>query len=179
MILTGYCRLGADAELRKTNDDTPVANLSLAFDYGRRDDQGNRQTQWVRAALFGQRAESLIDYLVKGQGLDVVIEDVHVEMFEGRDGPGAALVGRIVLLEFAGKPPQGEQQQRGNNNGRAQQQQQGNNGRTQQGGQQRQQQGNQQQRGNGNGRGRNEYEQQSRGGRTQQRNNDGYRDDFE
>ncbi|SEH89199.1 single-stranded DNA-binding protein [Paraburkholderia hospita] len=160
MILTGYCRIGNEPELRHTQGDnsTAVVNLDLAFNYGRRDDSGERPTQWVRGSLWGQRAEALIDYLVKGQGLDVVVDDVHVELYDKNNGEvGANLIGRIVMLEFAGSPPggnqqQGNQQQR-NGNGRTQQQTQGNNGRQQQ-----------QQRGNGNG--RNSYS-DAKNGRTQ------------
>ncbi len=100
MILTGYARIGEDAQLRYTPDGTAVANLSLAFNYGRRDDDGKRPTQWVDASLWGQRAESLIDYLVKGQGLDVVLEDPHIETYQRREGgEGFKLVARVLMLD--------------------------------------------------------------------------------
>jgi single-strand DNA-binding protein len=151
MILTGYCRLGKDAELRYTQGDnsTAVSNLWLAFNYGRRDGDGNRPTQWVEAALWGQRAESLNEYLLKGQGLSVVLEDVHIETYDRNEGgQGSKMVGRIVMIEFAGSNPntqgggqqQGQQQQR---QGNGQQQQRGQQGSTRGNGngQQRQQQG--------------------------------------
>ena len=37
MILTGLARIGKDAGLRYTASNEPVANLSLAFNYGRKD----------------------------------------------------------------------------------------------------------------------------------------------
>ena len=144
MILTGYCRLGKDAELRYTQGDNPtaVANLALAFNYGRKGEDGKRPTQWVDASLWGQRAETLAEYLLKATGLSVVLEDVHIETYQRNGGgEGSKLVGRVVLIEFAGSPPQQEQpqQQRQGNNGRTQQQRpaqqqraaqgQGNNGR--------------------------------------------------
>ena len=174
MILTGLCRIGNEPELRRTQGDnsTAVVNLSLAFDYGRRDNDGQRPTQWVDASLWGPRAEALIEWLVKGQGLDVVLDDVHVELFDRNNGDvGAKLVARIVMLEFAGPAPGGNQQQQGN------QQQRNGNGRTQQQGNQQRTQGNgnngrgqQQQRGNG----RNSYD-DAKNGRTQ-RGNGGYND---
>ena len=45
MILTGLARIGKDAELRYTASNEPVANLSLAFNYGRKGDDGKRPTQ--------------------------------------------------------------------------------------------------------------------------------------
>lgn len=107
MIITGYARLGKDAEVRFTPDGTAVANLALVYNYGKKGDDGNRPSQWIDASLWGQRAESLEQYLLKGQGLDVVIEEVHIETYHKRDGTsGSKLVGRIMAIEFAGGPPQ-------------------------------------------------------------------------
>lgn len=114
MILTGLARLGADAEVRYTPGGDPVANLSLAWNYGRRNGEGKRPSQWISASLWGDRATALQQYLTKGTALDVVLEDVHVETYDRRDGNGQGfrLAGRIVLLEFAGgrrddqKPPE-------------------------------------------------------------------------
>jgi single-strand DNA-binding protein len=113
--LIGIARLGRDAELRYTQgqNSQAVINLALAFNYGRKGDDGNRPTQWVDASLWGPRAEKLAEYLVKGQAVYVVVDDVHVETYEGRNGTGHKLVGTVSTLEFAGPPPeQGQGQQR-------------------------------------------------------------------
>jgi single stranded DNA-binding protein (ssb) len=111
MILTGLARLGRDAEVRYTPDGTPVANLSLAFNYGRKGDDGHRPTQWLDAQLWGQRAESLSEYLTKGTAVSVVLEDPHVETYDKRDGgQGYALRARVVSLEFAGGGESRQQQ---------------------------------------------------------------------
>lgn len=103
MMLTGLARLGRDAELRTTQSGDKVATLSLAFNYGRKGDDGKRPTQWVEAALWGKLAEALIDYLVKGQQVCVAVDEPHIETFETRDGrPGTKLVGRITSIELAG-----------------------------------------------------------------------------
>lgn len=105
MITTGLVRLGRDAEIRYTTGGDPVANLSLAFNYGRKGEDGKRTTQWIDASLWGDRAVSLQQYLTKGTALVVVLEDVHVETYQKRDGAqGSKLVGRVTLLEFAGRP---------------------------------------------------------------------------
>jgi len=109
MILTALARLGRDAELRFTQKGDPVCELALAVNYGRKGDDGNRPTQWISASLWGQRAESLAPHLSKGKLLYVVIEEPHIETYEGKNGAGSKMVGRIVSLEFAG----GGQQQEG------------------------------------------------------------------
>lgn len=106
MMLIGLCRLGRDSELRYLQDGTPVLGLALAYNYGKKDDKGNRPTQWIDASLFGERATKLQSYLVKGQQINAVIEDVRIEQFTRRDNTvGNALRGRIVTVEFAGSAP--------------------------------------------------------------------------
>ena len=98
--LIGLARLGRDAELRSTQDGTPVASLSLAMDYraGR-----EKATQWVDGALYGKQADALAQYLVKGKLICVTLDDVHIAEFEKRDGTsGMKLVGRVSKLELAG-----------------------------------------------------------------------------
>lgn len=106
MMLIGLCRLGRDSELRYLQDGTPVLGLALAYNYGKKDDKGNRPTQWIDASMFGERAQKLQSYLVKGQQINAVIEDVRIEQFTRRDNTvGNALRGRIVTVEFAGSAP--------------------------------------------------------------------------
>ena len=109
MILTALARLGRDAELRFTPKGDAVCELALAINYGRKGDDGNRPTQWISASLWGERAKSLAPHLLKGKLLYVVIEEPHIETYEGKNGQGHKLVGRITSLEFAG----GGQQQEG------------------------------------------------------------------
>lgn len=127
MILTGAARLGKDAELRTTTSGEPVANFDAAFNYGRKDNDGNRPTQWVRCTLWGRQAESLTQYLVKGQQVSVVLRDVHIEEYEGRNGWGANLVGTVSDIELVGGRPEGygsgqQAQRQGARTGASQQQ---------------------------------------------------------
>lgn len=98
----GLARLGRDAEIRTTSNGEQVATLALAFSYGRKGSDGKRPTQWVDAALWGKRAEALAPYLLKGGLVSVSLEDVHVETFEGKNGPGHKLAARVVDVELAG-----------------------------------------------------------------------------
>ena len=102
MQLIGICRLGRDAELRRTQGGDAVCSLSLAFNYGRKGQDGSKPTQWVEGTLWGKQAEALEQYLLKGKLLCVTIDEPHIETFEGRNGPGHKLTGRITALEFAG-----------------------------------------------------------------------------
>ena len=97
----GLARLGRDAEIRTTSQGESVATLALAFSYGRKGSDGNRPTQWVDAALWGKRAEALAPYLLKGGLVSVSLEDVHIETFDGKNGPGHKLAASVVDLELA------------------------------------------------------------------------------
>lgn len=103
MILTGLARLGDDAELRFTQGGEPVAELPLAFNYGQKDSSGKKPTQWIRATIFGKRAEALAPYLKKGTAVSVVIVDPHIETYEKKDKTtGFKFVGKVSEIEFAG-----------------------------------------------------------------------------
>ncbi|VFR32431.1 Single-stranded DNA-binding protein [plant metagenome] len=110
--LSGLARIGRDAELRYTTDGTQVASLSLAFSYGKKDPNTKQKpTQWVDGALWGQRAESLAPYLLKGTLVYVVLDDAHIETFQKQDGSqGVKLSGRVSVIEFAARPAESQQQ---------------------------------------------------------------------
>jgi single-strand DNA-binding protein len=102
MILTGVARLGADAELRATPNGEVVANLSLAWNYGRKGQDGRKPVQWVRAALWGKQAEALQEYLLKGRQVWVILSDVHLREWQSDKGSGSSLEGRVEELELVG-----------------------------------------------------------------------------
>ena len=99
----GLARLGRDCEVRFMPNGDAVANLSLAFAWGKKGEDGRQQTAWVDGALYGKMAEALAQYLVKGKLICVTLDDVHIEEFQRRDGTaGTKLVGRVSKLELAG-----------------------------------------------------------------------------
>lgn len=102
----GLARLGRDAEVQFTPDGTAVANLSLAFNYGRKGEDGKRPTSWVEGSLWGKLAEAISPYLLKGSSCAVTLEDLHVETFKKADGShGSKLVARVLSIELAGSAP--------------------------------------------------------------------------
>jgi single-strand DNA-binding protein len=107
--LIGVARLGQDAEIRHLQNGTAVCNLSLAYNFGKKGQDGKRPSQWVEASLFGDRAESLAPHLTKGTSLFVDLRDVHVQTFQKKDGSsGVKLTGTVDSLEFAGNRPGNE-----------------------------------------------------------------------
>lgn len=100
MQLIGMARLGRDAEMRHTQDGTAVCSLSLAYNHGRKGQDGKRPTQWVDAALWGKQAETLQQYLVKGKQVCVTLNDVRIETYQGRNGEGFKLCGNVTNIEL-------------------------------------------------------------------------------
>jgi single-strand DNA-binding protein len=107
--LTGVFRIGRNAEIRYTAGGDSVANLSLAYNYGKKGADGSRPAQWVDGSLWGKRAESLAEYLVKGQQVFAVINDIHIEEFKKNDGSiGIKLTGSVGEIELVGGGKGGE-----------------------------------------------------------------------
>ena len=99
--LIGLFTLGRDAEVRQTSGGDPVASLALAYNYGKKGADGKKPTQWVEAALWGDRADALREYMTKGSQFLMQVDDLHVETYEKRDGgQGVKLVGRVKDIEF-------------------------------------------------------------------------------
>lgn len=104
MRLIGNCRLGKDAVIETTRNGTTVANLLLAYNYGKQNEDGKKPSQWIQATIFGTRADSLAPYLGKGTQVFVDMKDIHIEVYEGKDGVTYHnLRGTIDALEFVGK----------------------------------------------------------------------------
>jgi single-strand DNA-binding protein len=113
MKANGLARIGKDAEVRYTPGGAAVANVSLAFTYGKKGDDGKRPTQWVDASLWGQRVESLAPYLTKGKQIVAYLEDVHIQTYTKGDGTQASkMAARIADLEFVGGGDQASSQQK-------------------------------------------------------------------
>lgn len=75
-------RLGKDAELRYSQNATPILSFSVACNTGFGDKQ---VTTWWNCTLFGKRAETLQAYMAKGQHV-CVIGQASEEEWTDRDG---------------------------------------------------------------------------------------------
>ncbi len=107
-ILTGLFTLGRDAELRTTSSGDTTATLALAYNYGRKGSDGKMPSQWVRATLWGKRAESTAHDLTKGKQIFATLDGVHIQTYQKQDGTtGTSLEARVVDFEYT----RGQQQQ--------------------------------------------------------------------
>jgi len=100
-VTTG--NLGSDPELKYTNDGTPVLNFSVASNDGWGD---NKTTTWVRAAVFGKRAEALSKILAKGRKVQVVGPIVQREYDRREGGKGYSLDQRANDVELLDSTPE-------------------------------------------------------------------------
>jgi single-strand DNA-binding protein len=99
MKLLGLARIGNEPELRYSSSGMAVLQLSLAYNYSK-----EKKSQWVRASLFGKRAESLAPYLAKGQLIYAEISDVHLNEFTSKNGnAGVSLEGIVQDVGLTGK----------------------------------------------------------------------------
>jgi len=99
MKLIGLARIGNEPELRYTSSNMAVLQLSLAYSHGK-----EKATQWVRATMFGKRAEAVAPHLIKGQLIYVEIADVNINKFTAKDGSEAvSMQGVLQEMEFTGK----------------------------------------------------------------------------
>ncbi len=102
--MIGMMRLGRDAELRYTQANEPVASLSLAYNHGKPDKDGKRPTTWIDATLWGKRAESLTQYLLKGGLHCFTLDEMHVQTFQRQDGSsGTKMVARVLDVELGSR----------------------------------------------------------------------------
>lgn len=81
-------RVGNDPELKfVTNQQLPLATFNLA--YTPRTRKGNEwidgETMWFRVALFGNKAEAIVDAVKKGDEV-LVIGSVKQSTYQGKDG---------------------------------------------------------------------------------------------
>ena len=85
VILIG--NLGRDPELKYTQNQTPVCNLSVATNEVWNDKSGERQqrTEWHRVVVWGRQGENASKYLKKGS--QVYVEgSLATRQWEDRDG---------------------------------------------------------------------------------------------
>ena len=103
--------LGSDAELRQTQAGTNILSMAVAVNERRKDQSGewSDYTNWIDCTVFGKRAESLAQYLVKGTKVSVQGR-LHQSKWQTQDGQKRSKLEVIVdEIEFMSSK-QGEQQ---------------------------------------------------------------------
>jgi single-strand DNA-binding protein len=98
--LVGVFRLGQDAVLKQTAAGQTVLELNMVYNYGKKNDN---TSQWIKASMWGDRANKVAEYLLKGSQIYAVLSEPHVETYTKKDGTyGANLVARIDNFDFVG-----------------------------------------------------------------------------
>lgn len=101
MLMSGICRIGNDPQLRYTSKNDPVLELSVAFNYGRKGADGKRPTQWIKATIWGKRAESLAQFLTKGTNIWLAMTDPHIETYQTKaQTEGHSLCATVTDVEL-------------------------------------------------------------------------------
>jgi len=110
VILIG--NLGADPEVRYTQNGTAVANFRLATtETWKKEGEREEQTEWHRVVTFGRLAEICGEYLSKGS--KVYIEGrIQTRKWEDRDG-NPRYTTEIVAREMKMLSPKGGEEGQG------------------------------------------------------------------
>ena len=110
-MFSEFGRVGRDVTLRYTPSGMAVAEIALAYEYGRKDQQtGKKPTQWIEVTMWGKTAEALAQYLTKGKQVFIEAKDVHIQTYDKKDGTqGFKLAAEFVGIKFANEG-QGQQQ---------------------------------------------------------------------
>ncbi|HWI54769.1 MAG TPA: single-stranded DNA-binding protein [Desulfobacteria bacterium] len=83
IILIG--RLTKDPELRYTPNGKAVASFTLAVDRQFKNQQGEREADFINIVVWGAQAENSANYLSKGK-LAAVDGRLQIRSFDGQDG---------------------------------------------------------------------------------------------
>lgn len=83
IVLIG--RLTKDPELRYTPNGKAVASFALAVDRPFRNQQGEREADFINIVVWGAQAESCANYLSKGK-LAAADGRLQIRSFDGQDG---------------------------------------------------------------------------------------------
>lgn len=78
-------RLVRDPELRSTPTGTPVTSFTLAVDRDRKDESGNRATDFIDVVVWKQTAEFVCKYFGKGR-MAVVEGRLQIREYTDKDG---------------------------------------------------------------------------------------------
>ena len=103
-MYTKLIRIGRDAEMKYLSTGTAVLEMSAVYDIGFGE---NKKPQWIKIAMFGQRAEKLVSHFTKGKQIVATMDDVKSEAWISNGEAKSGMSAKLVEFEFAG----GQQQQ--------------------------------------------------------------------
>lgn len=109
-MFTKLIRITRDAEMKYLQSGTAVLEIGGVYDIGFGE---NKQPQWLKLAMFGQRAEKLAQHFTKGTQIVATMDDVKAESWISNGEAKSTISAKLVDFEFAGGNPQGQQSQQG------------------------------------------------------------------
>ena len=77
--ITAHGNIGKDPELKQTNNNSQVANFSLAARTGK------DETTWINCQVWGTRADTVMQYMHKGDKITVCGQG-KLQEYDRRDG---------------------------------------------------------------------------------------------
>ena len=104
-------RLARDPELRQTTTGKNVASFTLAVDRGRKDENGQNQTDWLNVVAWEKTAEFVCRYFSKGN-LIAVTGRLQSRSYQDKNGNNRTAVEVLASqVSFCGKKKQENRQE--------------------------------------------------------------------
>jgi single-strand DNA-binding protein len=102
VILIG--RLTKDVDIRYTEAGKAVANFTLAVDRPFKNQQGEKEADFIRIVVWGKQAENCANYIGKGR-LVAVDGRLQIRSYEGQDGDRKYITEVVAeTVKFLDKP---------------------------------------------------------------------------
>lgn len=96
-------RLARDPEMRQTTTGKSVASFTLACDRGRKDANGNSQTDWIPCTAWEKTAEFICKYFQKGSMI-AVDGRLQSRQYQDKNGQNRTAIEVVVQnANFCGK----------------------------------------------------------------------------
>ena len=111
VTLTG--RLTRDPELRYTPSNKAVATATIAVDRSRKDENGERQADFINLVFWNKQAETLANYVKKGHMIGVV-GSIQTRNYENQQGQ-RVYVTEVVVNSFTFLESRSNQNNQGQN----------------------------------------------------------------
>lgn len=111
VTLTG--RLTRDPELRYTPSNKAVATATIAVDRSQKDENGERQADFINLVIWNKQAEALANYVKKGHMIGVE-GSIQTRNYENQQGQ-RVYVTEVVVRSFTFLEPRSSQNNQGQN----------------------------------------------------------------
>ncbi|NQN23921.1 single-stranded DNA-binding protein [Streptococcus suis] len=116
VVLVG--RMTKDAELRYTPSNVAVATFTLAVNRNRKNENGEREADFINCVIWRQAAENLANWAKKG-ALIGIVGSIQTRNYENQQGQRVyvteVIANQFHMLESRGQQSQGNSFQNGNN----------------------------------------------------------------